>query len=335
MHKYGEEKIEALYRQVIPANPWNTIGSIEKVIGAADSYINAVISNVDSNEIRHAGLKVVLDCANGAACRTTPLLLQKLGVVAITLNADPQGEFPGHPSEPTEDNLQDLMTLTKFVKADLGIAHDGDADRTVFVSQKGKYISGDKSLALISKNELSEKKGGVVVTPVSSSSMVEDVVKEAGGTVVYTAVGSPIVARKMMEVKAIFGGEENGGLIFPEHQFCRDGAMTIAKMLECVVKYGPLHKQVDALPVYYVNKRKVPCPDDKKETLLAMMKALYNENKIDATDGLKIFFDDGWILARPSGTEPIFRIFSESKDENVAIERGQKFEDIASGFINA
>ena len=335
MHKYGEEKIEALYRQVIPANPWNTIGSIEKVIGAADSYINAVISNVDSNEIRHAGLKVVLDCANGAACRTTPLLLQKLGVVAITLNADPQGEFPGHPSEPTEDNLQDLMTLTKFVKADLGIAHDGDADRTVFVSQKGKYISGDKSLALISKNELSEKKGGVVVTPVSSSSMVEDVVKEAGGTVIYTAVGSPIVARKMMEVKAIFGGEENGGLIFPEHQFCRDGAMTIAKMLECVVKYGPLHKQVDALPVYYVNKRKVPCPDDKKETLLAMMKALYNENKIDATDGLKIFFDDGWILARPSGTEPIFRIFSESKDENVAIERGQKFEDIASGFINA
>jgi phosphomannomutase/phosphoglucomutase len=335
MHKYGEEKIEALYRQVIPANPWNTIGSIEKVIGAADSYINAVISNVDSNEIRHAGLKVVLDCANGAACRTTPLLLQKLGVVAITLNADPQGEFPGHPSEPTEDNLQDLMTLTKFVKADLGIAHDGDADRTVFVSQKGKYISGDKSLALISKNELSEKKGGVIVTPVSSSSMVEDVVKEAGGTVIYTAVGSPIVARKMMEVKAIFGGEENGGLIFPEHQFCRDGAMTIAKMLECVVKYGPLHKQVDALPVYYVNKRKVPCPDDKKETLLAMMKALYNENKIDATDGLKIFFDDGWILARPSGTEPIFRIFSESKDENVAIERGQKFEDIASGFINA
>ena len=335
MHKYGEEKIEALYGQVIPTNPWNTIGSIEKVIGAADSYINSVISHVDSNEIKRAGLKVVLDCANGAACRTTPLLLQKLGVVAITLNADPQGEFPGHPSEPTEDNLQDLMTLTKFVKADLGIAHDGDADRTVFVSQKGKYISGDKSLALISKNELSKWKGGAVVTPVSSSSMVEDVVKEAGGTVVYTAVGSPIVARKMMEVKAIFGGEENGGLIFPEHQFCRDGAMTVAKMLECVVKYGPLHKQVDALPVYYVNKRKVPCPDDKKETLLAMMKALYGENRVDATDGLKIFFDDGWVLVRPSGTEPIFRIFSESKDEKVATERGQKFEDIASGFINA
>ena len=335
MHKYGEDKIEALYAQAIPSNLWNTIGSIEKVIGAADSYIDAVISHVDSNEIRHSGLKVVLDCANGAACRTTPLLLKKLGVVAVTLNADPQGEFPGHPSEPTEENLQNLVMLTKSIKADLGIAHDGDADRTVFVSQKGKYISGDKSLALISKNELSEKKSGVIVTPVSSSSMVEEVVKEAGGTIIYTAVGSPIVTRKMMEVDAIFGGEENGGLIFPEHQFCRDGAMTVAKMLECIVKYGPLQKQIDALPVYYVDKRRVPCPDDKKETLLAMMKALYNENRVDATDGLKIFFDDGWVLVRPSGTEPIFRIFSESKDENVATERGQKFEDIAKGFVNA
>jgi len=334
MHKYGEDKIEAMYGQDIPSNQWNVIGSIESVLGVADSYVNAVISHVDSGEIRRANLKVVLDCANGAACRTTPLLLKKLGVTAVTLNADPQGEFPGHPSEPTEDNLRDLIMLTRSIKADLGIAHDGDADRTVFVSRKGKYISGDKSLALISKSELSKKTGGTVVTPVSSSSMVEDVVKEAGGTVVYTAVGSPIVARKMMEVDAIFGGEENGGLIFPEHQFCRDGAMTVAKMLECIVKYGPLQKQVDALPVYYVDKRKVPCPNDRKEMLLSMMKALYSENRIDATDGLKIFFDDGWVLVRPSGTEPIFRIFSESKDEDAAVERGQKFEDIAKGFVS-
>ena len=339
MPREKEEKIEIIYSGNVECRSWNDIGTMETYGSAGEEYIDAVISHVDVEAIRKANLTAVVDCANGAAFRTTPLLMKKLGVRAITLNADPQGEFPGHPSEPTEDNLRDLISLTGSVKADLGVAHDGDADRAVFVARKGKkgvYMPGDKSLAIMSKTIVSDLGGDcTVVTPVSSSSMVEEVVKDAGGSVIYTAVGSPIVARRMMKEGSPFGGEENGGLIFADHQFCRDGAMTIAKMIEGIVKYGPLIDQMEALPVYYVDKRKIECPNNRKTDLIDYMKETFSEgNRVDTTDGLKILFDDGgWVLLRPSGTEPIFRIYSESKDENLSKERGAQFEKVASDYM--
>lgn len=215
----------------------------------------------------------------------------------------------------------------------MGIAHDGDADRCVFITDEGMFVSGDKSLALLAKHELSKRKGKIV-TPVSTSSMVEEVVKDAGGILMYTAVGSPIVARKMKEYGAIFGGEENGGLIFPEMQYCRDAAMTSAKMLELIAIKGSLSKQVDKLPVYHTQKRKVDCPDDMKQSVIEHLKELSKDDKMDTTDGLKIIYDDGWVLARASGTEPIFRIYSESKDERISIERADRFEDMVLKHLN-
>ena len=161
--------------------------------------------------------------------------------------------------------------------------------------------------------------------------MVEEVVKANGGNLIYTAVGSPIVARRMMAEGAPFGGEENGGLIFADHQYCRDGAMTIARMLECIVRFGPLQAQIDSLPRYYVDKRKIECPNNRKNDLITHMKEEYGSlGKADTTDGLKVTFDDGgWVLMRPSGTEPIFRIYSESKDEGLAAERGAEAEAAA------
>lgn len=339
MPRQKEEKIEALYATSIPTGKWNHIGVLETYEGAGEEYIDAVLAHVDVDAIRKAKLTAVVDCANGAAFRTTPLMMKKLGVRAITLNADAQGEFPGHPSEPTENNLADLIALTGSVKADVGVAHDGDADRAVFIARKGKkgyYMPGDKSLAIVAKTIVKGLGGGMVVTPVSSSSMVEEVVKDAGGTLVYTAVGSPIVARRMMKEGAVFGGEENGGLIFADHQFCRDGAMTIAKILEGIVKYGPLYDQVEELPVYHVDKRKIECPNNRKDSLIEYMKETFSAgNKVDTTDGLKILFDDGgWVLLRPSGTEPIFRIYSESKDEALAKKRAAEFEKAADDFMN-
>ena len=304
-----------------------------RIGGAGEEYVDAVISRVDADAIKKAELKVCLDCANCAAYETSPLLLKKLNVRAITINCNPQGEFPGHPSEPTEENLRDLISLTRATRSDLGIAHDGDADRCVFITDGGKFVSGDKSLALISKYVLSEKKG-IVVTPVSSSSLVEEVVRESGGEIRYTAVGSPVVARKMIETGAVFGGEENGGLIFPEQQYCRDGAMTIAKILECIVRDGPLKGQISDLPVYHTVKTKVECPDDMKKHVLEYLAGSNDGTRIDSTDGLKIIFDDGWVLARPSGTEPIFRIYSESKDEEAAKSRAHRYEALVMEYLN-
>ncbi len=328
-----ETLIEEIYATEIRTCKWDEAGTMDQVNDAGEAYIDAVLSHVDVEKIRGAGITACLDCANGAAFETAPLLLKRLQIKTVTLNCNAQGEFPGRPSEPTEENLADLISLTKNTRASIGIAHDGDADRCVFITDGGKFVSGDKSLALLAKLELSKRKGKVV-TPVSSSSMVEEVVNEAGGILKYTAVGSPIVARKMKEYGAIFGGEENGGLIFPEQQYCRDGAMTVAKMLEAIALNGPLSKQVDKLPVYYTQKRKIECPDKMKTAVINYLKKTVTDGIMDSTDGLKIIFDNGWVLARPSGTEPIFRIYSESKDEAASIQRANEFEEKVAKFLD-
>lgn len=328
-----EERIETRYSEEIPCTPWDMIGDVQRIGGAGEEYVDAVISKVDADAIKKAGFSVCLDCANGAACETSPLLLRKLNVRTTMINCSPQDKSPGRPSEPTEENLRDLLSQTRATGSDLGIAHDGDADRCVFITGDGEYVSGDKSLALLSRYILSEKKG-LVVTPVSSSSLVEAVVSGSGGRIEYTAVGSPIVARRMIETGAVFGGEENGGLIFPEQQYCRDGGMAIAKMLECIAKEGPLKGQVSGLPVYHTVKTKVECPDDMKRLVLEHLAASSRDARIDRTDGMKIIFDDGWVLARPSGTEPIFRIYSESEREDVARSRADKYETLVTEYLN-
>jgi phosphomannomutase/phosphoglucomutase len=200
-----EEKIEGLYEEGPECNEWDAVGMISHDQTATEAYVDAVICHVDADAIRNAKLTAILDCANGAAFASAPMLLSRLGVRAITLNANPQGDFPGHPSEPTEENLRDLISLMRTSKADIGIAHDGDADRTVFITDNGEYMGGEKSLSIMSRYVLSKKKG-LVITPVSSSSMVEEVVRTSGGTLMYTAVGSPVVAKAMFQNKAVFGG---------------------------------------------------------------------------------------------------------------------------------
>lgn len=333
MHRSNEEVIEGFYQTSVACVTWDRVGRVYPVSGAVESYVTDVVSKVNVEEIAKAKLKVVLDCANGAGVYTMPLILDRLGVRAITLNADPQGKFPGHPSEPTAENLTDLISLTRESKADLGIALDGDADRTVFIADGGEYVPGDKSLALIAKVMLSERKG-TVVTPVSSSSLVEDVVNSSGGKLVYTAVGSPIVARKMMEIGAVFGGEENGGLIFPEHQYCRDAGMSVAKMIEAIVLFGPLSSQLQEFPVYHVEKRKIVCPNNQKEDLMNFVSEHCQEDCVDKTDGIKVIFKDGWVLIRPSGTEPIFRIYSESLDSDSCRKRADQFEIMLLEYLN-
>ncbi|MBO4502894.1 MAG: phosphoglucosamine mutase, partial [Candidatus Methanomethylophilus sp.] len=220
-------------------------------------------------------------------------------------------------------------------EAVLGIAHDGDADRCVFVDSEGNYVPGDKTLAILSASIIKQNKGGIIVTPVATSSVIDDAVTSAGGSVVRTAVGSPKVARKMMDNGGVFGGEENGGLIFADHQFCRDGGMAIGRMLESILANGPLKDQVAALTPYYTVKKKIVCPDHLKEEVLKYLDKNTEGMKKDPTDGLKILFDNGWVLARASGTEPIFRVYAESKDKSVAEELASKYENMAKVCISS
>jgi len=334
MPRKKEEVIERIYGDREFATPsWKDVGNITHLAGVGASYANAISRAVDRFKIGEAKLNVVLDCANGAGAVTSPGLLDTLGVRAITLNGNPQGTFPGHPSEPTPDNLRDLVAVVKATGADLGIAHDGDADRTIFVDDQGNYVYGDQSLSVVASHMVQENQGGIVVTPVSTSSCLEEVVKKHNGQVIYTKVGAPIVARRMMEVQAVFGGEENGGLIFPEHQYCRDAAMTMAKMLEIIAIKGPLSELLKEVPRYCLDKRKLSCPEDKKEWVLEQVEAYFADQRTDATDGIKIFFEGGWSLVRPSGTEPIFRIYSEGRDEGTAKRCGDQCEKVVRQLL--
>jgi len=326
MDRESEEKIEQLFHDnAFVRADWRKIGHVSQNLTAVDRYIGGILSKVDVGVIRKANLRIAVDCGNGASSLVTPKLLERLGVRYVTLNADPNGAFPGHNSEPVPENAVDLVRLVQSGGFDFGIVHDGDGDRTIFVDEKGRYLQGDRSLAIVANYICSQKPDRLIVTNVASSQCIEDAVKMAGGRMLYTRVGSPTIARAMMSEGGIFGGEENGGLIFAELQFCRDGAMAVAKMLEIVAKKGRLSKLNDRIPSYCQCKKKTGCPEDKKADVLLGIEQDSKGLKVDTTDGVKILLDDGWVIIRPSGTEPIFRIFSESRSASKAEELAEKY----------
>jgi phosphomannomutase/phosphoglucomutase len=314
MAREEEEAIEAIYfEESYRAADWSGVGDLRSDGSAVDLYLRGIQSHVDVEAVRKRKLTVVADPASGAGCATTPYLLRMLGCRVLTLNGQPDGAFPGRLPEPTVEHLGDLMRVVPDSKADLGVAHDGDADRAIFVDETGAFVYGDRSLALLAKSAVAAR-GGLVVTPVSTSSVLDDVVREAGGHVIHTRVGSPIVARTMLEQGATFGGEENGGIIFPEHQFCRDGGMSLAKMLETLAKEGKsLSQLLAALPRYSLSKAAVEVPMDQRQAVLDAIVSFIQGRKVETIDGVKIHDADGWVLVRPSGTEPLFRVYAEAR----------------------
>lgn len=215
-----------------------------------DYYIRNIVRAVNAEVIRSRRFKVVIDTGCGAGSLTLPLLLRELGCEVLTLGAQPDGTFPWRNPEPTPEALTELSALVKKTGAAFGAAHDGDADRIVFMDENGEFVNEEVLLAMMAKYML-EREKGPVVTPVSSSQRMADVAKEEGVELYWTAVGSINVARKMMEVDAVFGGEGNGGLIFPKHQYCRDGAMACAKVLEILAGGKNLSELVKSVPVYF------------------------------------------------------------------------------------
>jgi len=316
LRREDEEAIEAVYFGGRPkVAEWSSVGSIRSDGGAIELYLAGILSRVDGDAIRSRGLTVAVDPGNGAGCLVTPYLLAALGCRVISLHGQPDGTFPGRPPEPVPEHLGDLLRLVRETHADFGVAHDGDADRAIFVDERGTFLQGDRSLALLAGAAL-RGRGGIVVTPVSTSSMLDDVARAHGGKVLRTKVGAPIVARTMFQTGATFGGEENGGVIFPEHQFCRDGAMAVAKMLELLAREGrPLSELAAALPTYVLRKGGVEVPADRHAAVLEGLVRLAEGRTVERIDGVKIHAPDGWVLVRPSGTEPLFRIYAEARTE--------------------
>jgi phosphomannomutase / phosphoglucomutase len=317
-----EERIETLVVSgEIRSVPFDRIGSIHQDTHGAERYLHGILTKVRRDAIIAKHHRILLDCGNGASAVTSPSLLRRLGCRFTTLNGQVDGTFPGHLSEPTEQNLQELVRTVPALGVDFGVAHDGDADRSIFVDGKGHYIPGERILTWFAQEYVRQRHGGLVVIPVTASQSVEDVVKAEGGQVLYTAVGSPSVTRAMQERGAVFGGEDNGGYIFPRLQLARDGAMTLASALDLLTYLEvSLEEALKDLPNYFVAKEKVSCPVPLRSAVMDRLSGELTQNadRVVTLDGVKAFQGRGWVLLRPSGTEPIFRVYAEDPDAETA-----------------
>jgi phosphomannomutase/phosphoglucomutase len=310
---------------------WKDFGTLTAIDNAPKVYIDAILKHVDVELIRKKHFTVLLDCSNGAASCTTPYLLDKLGCRVISLNAHPDGLFPAHPSEPKRDNLKDTLKIAEAIAPDITIAHDGDADRAIFIDDNINYLFGDQIAALVTREKLKEKGGGTVVTAINSSQAIEDVVRENNGNLVLTRVSPIEMARKLKDVNGIIAPEETGGIIFPEHQYCRDGGMTIAAVLEILARSEKrLSELIDELPKYYIIKDSVKTKN-KEEVEQRFKEELHEipgiERVIDV-DGVRAYLKDGNFLVRKSGTEDIIRIFAEAKSREKVSEIFQSVKSI-------
>jgi phosphomannomutase/phosphoglucomutase len=317
-----ETEIENIYfenKQVLAE--WNELGAKHELSEVNAEYIEAIKKHVDAAKIAKKHYHVVVDAANSVGALTAPPLLRELGCKVTSINANIDGTFPGRLPEPRPENLKEIAVAVKAVGADLGVAFDGDADRSIFVAENGEIYWGDKTFALIEKHFLIENPNSKIVTPVSSSTLVKDTAEAYKGEIVWTKVGSVTVSQTMKELKAKLGGEENGGVFYGPHQAVRDGAMTTALILGIMAKRGEkLSELIAEQPQYFLEKGKVECPEDKKEKVLKKLLEQVKGSNISTIDGVKIWFADrSAILVRPSGTEPIYRLYAEAKNQEKAL----------------
>ncbi|MCS7116908.1 MAG: phosphoglucosamine mutase [Nitrososphaerales archaeon] len=322
-----ELKIERIFlEKSIKRADWRSVGIPQQETKALSTYIQGILSHVDADLIGSKKFKVVLDLGNGVQSLAAPYILERLGCEVITINSNIDGEFSGRGAEPTVETLTGLSKLVKAHNADLGVGYDGDGDRSIFCDEDGVIHTGDRSGAVIMDYVLSRRPKSLVVTTVSTSQIIEYIANRYESKVVRTRVGSVDVSRKMIELKALFGIEENGGCFYAPHIPVRDGAMSTALMLECMARRNQkLSQLIGELPRFYQRKAKFACPNEFKNQVMKSIER-YAEGEVERIDGIKLWIDrSSWILLRPSGTEPLIRVFAESDDE-------KKLEDLISRF---
>jgi phosphomannomutase/phosphoglucomutase len=305
-----EQEIERLVEKGGKRADWKGLGRVSETDAVAP-YIRAMISQVPRFKKR---LKVVVDCANATGTLVTPQILRELGCEVVSMNAQLDGTFPGRKLEPVPENLGELAKTVVACKADLGIAHDGDADRTLIVNEKGEILSGDRVFAIAAYYYLQGKKSPKIITTVATSWVIDDIAKKLDGSVVRTKVGEPEIVGEYRRSGGDLGGEENGGVLFFDLSLCREGIMTAIKFAEAVSSSGMKASELDdALPKYYQYKQRAGCPNEMKQKVLQALAEKFSSYELDRKDGLRITFEDGWLLLRPSGTEPLFRCFAEAR----------------------
>jgi len=310
---------------------WGVTGDETRAI---DTYLKGILSQIDSKLIESKSFKVVLDLGNGAQAVTAPDFCKMINCEAILVNETIDGMFPGRGSEPTPQNLSVLSKTVLENKANLGIAFDGDGDRSIFCDNLGNILTGDKSALVLIQHILNKNPNSLVVTCLNSGLNTEVLAEKYNSKVIRTKVGSVEVSRKMLSTDALIGFEENGGFMFGTHNQVRDGCMSLALMLDLLANIdNSLSDEISKLPSSFTTKDKMKCSSDDVDKIISSLKEEFPES--DISDGIKIIIDSkNWVMIRPSGTEPIIRIYAESENQEkldaLMIEFLQKAKSIIS-----
>jgi phosphomannomutase/phosphoglucomutase len=316
-----ELRIEQLFfRSKFSLVDWDKIKEPLSVPEKFENYFKSILENVGSVS-RNRSLKVLVDSANAVSVLSTPRIIEKLGGVPLVVNGDIDGRFPGRLPEPTPEHLQETSRILPTLHADFGVAHDGDGDRAVFLDEHGSVCWGDHTFALTVQDFLQNYPGQKIVTPISSSQIIEEIAEKHGGEIVYTPVGSVYVSNLMLKIRVKLGGEENGGIFYSPHVAARDGGITTAWIYKIVAEARkPLSRLIAQLPQSYIVKDKIPCPNSIKDEVTEAIRNLPRKGKVLDIDGIKVWIPPrSWILIRPSGTEPIFRILAEAPTKGKAL----------------
>ena len=322
-----DELMRIYAKEDFALTPWNEQGTLETCGEAIGYHLDQILSSawLAPDLIRKADLKVVMDAGNGAGSVISPSLLRRLGCRVVALNCVADGHFR-RPAEPTPEALDELCKTVVASGADIGFAHDGDADRLVVVTERGVPLSGEWTLAFIADFMLRKTKGDVVAT-VSTSRMLDDIVAKHGVALHRTKVGVGWVVEKMHAVKAAIGGEGTGGVIYPNIHYTTDGITSIAAIAQYLAESGVSVTQlVKNMPHYQMCRKKLEIPSQElAERLVDLALEVYKEAcdagaepQLELTDGVKRVWKDRWVNIRPSGTEPVIRVFSEAPTFTVA-----------------
>ncbi len=340
-----EEEISRIYDEKDFLDiKWDQIGKVTPVNDINDKHISDIMERIAFDGSK---LNVIVDPGNGAGCEIVPRLLSDYNVNIITINAQMDGKFPGRNSEPSEKNL---IQISKFLKIstqeDIGIALDGDADRVIFLDETGEIVDPIRLLALLAKYYIQNNKNKIsmndmkISTPVNSSSLIDDVLQPLGCEVIRTEVGDIQVAQALHGNGGFLGGETSGTYIWPSFHLGPDSIVTIAIVLQMMVKTGKrlieLLKEIPKYPYYrqqFHLIKDIPFTDEINQKIITQMKESFDSmgkklKSINKMDGCRFDYDNGWILIRRSGTSPYLRISGESSvDINQSIEMNKIAEE--------
>ena len=290
---------ELILGESLEVAPWSEIGQSRGYPRAIEEHIESIARDFP----KALDVKVALDCGDGAASVITPYLLRRLGCEVVESNCQPTGGFP-QPSEPTEANLGDLMQTVRKSGVDVGIAHDGDADRMMAVDEKGRFVSGDKLMVVLAW-AIGAKD---IVTTIDASMVIE----EMGFKVRRTRVGDNYVSEELKK-GGDFGGEPSGAWVFPRSSFCPDGIYAAAQIAS-IASRNKLSKLAGDIPAYPILRGSIASDGVAVSALASRLESL-KPVSVDKSDGFKLDFKDGWLLVRPSGTEPKIRLTAEARSQ--------------------